>query len=148
MSCVAKNKPVIMKINSTKVKVNGIIADWTTYWMETDNESEAYYLSSVLNSPVIDEKIKPMQAKGAFGERHIVKKPLELPIPKFDPSNPIHKRLAQIGKECHQKVQKILPALIAKYRSIGKIRSEIKRHLAKELQEIDQLTKQILGISN
>ena len=148
VSCVVENKPITMKINSVKVKVNGVIADWKTYWMETNNEDEAYYLSAIMNSPIIDELIKPMQSKGAFGQRDIVKKPLELPIPKFDPDNPIHKRLAQIGKECHQKVQKILPALTAKYRSIGKIRSEIRRHLAKELQEIDQLTKQILGISN
>jgi len=148
VSCEVENRPIIIKIDSSRVKVSGIIADTKTYWMETDDENEAYYLSSVLNSPIIDELIKPMQSRGTFGERDIHKKPLELPIPKFDPDDPIHKRLAQIGKECHQKVQKILPALTAKYRSIGKIRSEIKRHLAKELQEIDQLTKQILGISN
>lgn len=146
VSCVIRNNPVIMKINSIKIKVNGVIADWTTFWMETDNEDEAYYLSSILNSPVIDEKIKPMQAKGAFGERHIVKKPLELPIPKFDPSNPIHQRLLKLGKECHQKIEKILPALTSKYESIGRIRSEIKKYLAKELQEIDRLTRQILGL--
>ena len=120
VSCVVENKPVTVKIDSVKVKANGIIADWTTYWMETDNESEAYYLSSILNSSVIDEKIKPMQAKGAFGERHIVKKPLEFPIPKFDPNNLVHKRLSELGQECHQKVEKILPALVNKYKSIRK----------------------------
>ena len=69
---------------------------------------------------------------------------MELPFPKFDPDDPIHKRLAQIGKECHQKVQKILPALTVKYRSIGKIRSEVRKHLERELEEIDELVRKIL----
>lgn len=80
----------------------------------------------------------------------MVKKPLELPIPKFDPSDPIHKRLSQLGKEGREKVAKILPALMSKYKyksiSIGKIRAEVKRYLRNELQEIAQLTKQILKI--
>ncbi|MDW7985795.1 MAG: N-6 DNA methylase [Nitrososphaerota archaeon] len=147
VSCVVENKPIVLKIDGIKVKVNGTIADWTTYWMETDDEAEAYYLSAILNSPIVDEMIKPMQARGAFGERHIVKKPLELPIPRFDPSNHIHQRLSQIGRECHEKVAKILPALTSKYKSIGKIRAEIKKHLSNELQEIDQLVKQIIKIT-
>ncbi|MEM4467103.1 MAG: N-6 DNA methylase [Nitrososphaerota archaeon] len=146
VSCIVENKPMILKVDGVKIKIKGIIADWTTYWMETENEAEAHYLSAILNSPLIDELIKPMQARGAFGERHIVKKPLELPIPRFDPSNNVHQRLSQLGKECHEKVAKILPALTSKYKSIGKIRAEIKKYLRNELQEIDRLTKQILKI--
>ncbi len=142
VSCVVENKPI--GIAGTKINVNGVIADWKTYWMETDDENEAYYISAVLNSATVDKAIKPMQSKGAFGERDIVKKPLELPIPRFNPNNPIHTRLAQISKECHEKVQQILPALTNKYKSIGKIRSEIKKHLRNELREIDELAKQIL----
>jgi hypothetical protein len=142
VSCVVKNQPITLE--GTKISVKGIIADWTTYWMATDDEDEAYYISSVLNASIVDAKIKPMQAKGSFGERHIVKKPLELPIPKFDPKNKTHTRLAELGKECHRKVQQILPALTTKYKSVGKIRSEIKKHLKEELREINELTKHIL----
>jgi len=146
VSCVLENKPVRLKIDGGGIKVKGIIADWTTYWMETDDEDEAHYVAAILNSPIIDEKIKPMQAKGAFGERHIVKKPLEFPIPRFDPNNPLHQRLTQLSKECHEKVRNILPGLTDKYKSIGKIRSEIKmNYLKKELEEINELTKQVLG---
>lgn len=146
VSCVVENGPITLKIDGVRVKVNGVIADWKTYWMETDDEAEAYYLSAILNSPTVDEMIKPMQSRGAFGERDIVKKPLEFPIPKFDPSNQIHQRLSQLGKECHEKVAKILPALTGKYKSVGRIRAEIKKYLEKELREIDRLTRQILMI--
>jgi hypothetical protein len=80
-------------------------------------------------------------------KRDIVKKPLEFPIPRFDPSNSLHQRLSQLSRECHEKVRRILPALLDKYRSIGKIRSEIKNHLRKEIEEINELTKQVLGIT-
>lgn len=146
VSCVVENMPVILRIDGAKIYVKGVIADWTTYWMETDNEDEAHYIAAILNSPIIDEKIKPMQAKGAFGERHIVKKPLEFPIPRFDPSNPIHKRLSQLSRECHEKVRRTLPAFLARYKSIGKIRLEIKNQLRKELEEINELTKRLLKI--
>ncbi|MCS7133090.1 MAG: hypothetical protein NZ918_05185, partial [Aigarchaeota archaeon] len=146
VSCVVENGPITLKIDGVRVKVNGVIADCKTYWMETDDVAEAYYLSAILNSPTVDEMIKPMQSRGAFGERDIHKKPLEFPIPKFDPSNQIHQRLSQLGKECHEKVAKILPALTSKYRSVGRIRAEIKKYLEKELREIDRLTKQILMI--
>jgi hypothetical protein len=122
----------------------GVIADAKTYWMETDNHNEAYFVAAVLNSNLIDKLIKPMQSRGSFGERDIHKKPLELPIPEFDPKNKTHTRLAEIGKECHRKVQQILPALTTKYKSVGKIRSEIKKHLKEELREINELTKHIL----
>ncbi|MEM4021032.1 MAG: hypothetical protein QXI18_01465, partial [Nitrososphaerota archaeon] len=146
VSCIVENKPIALKVGGAKIRINGIVADWKTYWMETDDEAEAYYLSAILNSPLVDGIIKPMQSRGAFGERDIVKKPLELPIPRFDPGNHIHQRLSQLGKECHEKVAKILPALTSKYKSIGKIRAEIKKYLRNELQEIDRLTKQILKI--
>jgi hypothetical protein len=48
--------------------------------------------------------------------------------------------MAKMRKGYHQKVEKILPALQHKYCSIGRIRAEIKRHLQKELKEIDKLT--------
>ena len=142
VSCAVENKPI--GVSGTKINVKGVVADAKTYWMETDDENEAYYISAILNSAIIDKTIKPMQSRGAFGERDIHKKPLELPIPRFNPNNKTHMRLAQISKECHEKVRKILPALTEKYKSIGKIRSEIKKHLEKELKTIDEITKQIL----
>jgi hypothetical protein len=84
-----------------------------------------------------------MQAKGSFGERHIVKKPLEFPIPLYDPGNPIHRKLADLSKQCHKKVTDVLPTLTQKYDSIGKIRNQIKKILEKEVQQIDMLVKQL-----
>ena len=144
VSCVAKNEHKTLKVNGASIRLNGLIADCTTFWYETDDEDEAHYMSAVLNAPRLDAAIKPMQAKGAFGERHIHKKPLEFPIPLYDPDNPTHGKLVELSKECHRKVDVILPVLAQKYGSVGKIRSEIKKGLRNEIERIDDLTKQLL----
>jgi len=144
VSCVVENRPIELSYLQAKIKVKGVIADWTTYWFETDNEDEAYYLCACLNSPIIDEQIKPMQAKGAFGERHIVKKPLEFPIPKFDVKNASHKELSKLGRTCSERVERAIPALAGKYSSVGIIRREIKNLLKDELEQMDKLVRKIL----
>jgi hypothetical protein len=109
----------------------------------TSKKAEAYYLCSILNSPTIDELLKPMQARGLFGPRHIHKKVWELPIPEFDPSNKNHLELAKLGEECTKKVSKLLSRGIPK-KSIGNLRKMIKAELADEIKEIDGIVKGIL----
>jgi hypothetical protein len=145
VSCVSANEPSVIRIDNSKVRLNGLIADWKTFWFETDNKDEAHYLSAILNSPRLDEAIKPMQSRGAFGARDIVKKPLEFPIPLYDPGNPTHRKLSELSMQCHGKVATVLPALAQRYDSVGKIRSEIKKELRDEIKQIDLLAKQVLG---
>ncbi|MEM4303330.1 MAG: hypothetical protein QXQ70_05470, partial [Candidatus Caldarchaeum sp.] len=145
VSCVAENMPRTIRINGARIRLSGLVADWKTFWYETDDENEAHYISAILNSPCIDEAIKPMQSKGAFGERDIVKKPLEFPISLYNPDDPAHRKLAELSKTCHKKVAQILPALAQRYKSIGKIRQQIKKQLKNEITEIDTLVKQLLN---
>jgi hypothetical protein len=103
------------------------------------------YLAAILNAPLIDRLIKPMQARGLWGPRHICKKVLELPIPRFDPSKEAHLKLAELGRACTQKVADWLGAGgPGKVRSIGKLRSMVREMLAEELGEIDELVEPML----
>ena len=144
VSCVTHDQPAMIRYGFSQVKVRGIVADHTTYWFETEDHDEAYYLCSIFNSRVLDEQIKPMQAKGAFGERDIHKKPLEFPIPRFNRKNETHNQLAKLAKTCEEKVMKVLPGLSNKYDSIGVIRREIKNLLKDELEQIDKIVRKIL----
>jgi len=114
------------------------------YYFDTDNKVEAYYLAAILNSPTIDELLKPMQSRGLWGPRDIHKKVLEIPIPQYNPSDENHTALTQLGEQCTQKVEQLLPQH-AKSRSIGHTRRLIKAELKEELEEIDEITKRILG---
>jgi len=143
-SCVAMNEPREITADGASVKSNGVIAGHTTYYWDTDNEDEAYYVVGFLNAPIIDRLIKPMQSRGDFGERHIVKKVLELPIPRYKPNSKAHKHLSELSKVCGLKAEALLPALAKKYRSIGKIRQVIKQEIEDEMAQIDKLAKTIL----
>jgi hypothetical protein len=131
-------------IEGRRPKLSGLVVDVALFFYQTNNEEEAHYLVATLNSPYLDELIKPLQSTGQFGPRNIHKKPLEFPIPLYDAGNPAHRKLAELSKVCHRKVATVLPALAQKYHSVGKIRSEIKKELRDEIEQIDKLTKQLL----
>lgn len=144
-SCVIKpNEKYTIKVNGSMFSASGFFAESTTYFYDTDSEKEAYYLCSVLNSKKVDSLIKPLQARGDFGERHIHKIPLTFPIPQYDPKNESHKELSRLGYECHEKVGKIIASLSLK--SIGKIRSVLRDELSSEYDEIDRNTQAILKL--
>jgi hypothetical protein len=65
-----------------------------------------------------------------------------LPIPKFDPSNPVHRRLAELSKTCHEKASKIR---LTK-RGVAARRKEVRDALKAEIAEINKLVSQLLGI--
>jgi len=133
--------------------VQGFVADTTTYWLETDDEDEAHYLCAVLNSSCVDDFIKPFQTKGAFGaqkgkgERHIHRRPFEvLPIPRFDPKDKQHLRLAKLSKDCHCKVKAMVANADEKWLSqpIGRLRQQVREMLKNELLQINCLVCCIL----
>ena len=89
----------------------------------------------------MDEKIKPYQARGQWGARHIHRRPFEVvPIPKFNAEDERHQKLAEISKECHQKVAQ----LILEGKSIGFLRNKVREHLRDELEKIDKLVREIV----
>jgi hypothetical protein len=137
-----------------KLPVQGFLADTKTYWLETKDEGEAHYLSAFLNAACVDDFIKPFQPKGAFGaptgkgQRDIHRRPFEvLPIPEFDPNDQRHKRLAELSKQCHQKVAQFVTQADEKTLSqpIGRLRQQVRQVLTQELDEIDGLCRSLLG---
>jgi type I restriction-modification system DNA methylase subunit len=144
VASVAQNGARSIKVDGSVVNLSGLIADAKTYFYDTSNEDEAFFIASILNAPIIDKLIKPMQSRGLWGERDIHKKVLELPIPRYNPKDELHTQLVAISKECHKKVKEIIPALEQKYTSIGKIRAEVKEAIEHEISEIDRIVRQLL----
>jgi len=142
-ACVVENKPISFEVEGQTIKAEDFVVDYVTYSFDTDNKDEAYYLATVLNSPIVDELLKPMQSRGLWGPRHICKKVLEIPVPQYNPSDENHRALSQLGEQCTQKVGQLLPQH-AKSRSIGHTRRLIKAQLKQELEEIDKLVKILL----
>lgn len=113
------------------------IADVKTWIFETEDEGEAFYLCSILNSPILNELIKPLQPQGLGGGRAIHRRPLQFPIPKYNSENIKHSTLSNIGKIAHEKIKKIVN------NDIIKSRKESRNILKTELNEINIICKSI-----
>jgi hypothetical protein len=77
-----------------------IIPTDTTSLFATDNKSEAHYLCAIINSKSVRDFIKSFSSAGrGFGTPSVME---HVGIPKFDPKNPLHQKLSEISKQCHQ----------------------------------------------
>jgi hypothetical protein len=92
--------------------------------------------------------MKDFQAMGLFGPRTVHKKILDIYFPKYDEKNYLHKLLSDLGKQCHDKVEKFLksqslPQNLSMH-ALGRLRLEIKKHLENEMRQIDELVEKIM----
>jgi len=145
-ACLVEDKPISIEANGQRIEIQGFVVDYKSYYYDTNDRREAYYLVAILNSPTLDELLKPMQSRGLWGPRDICKKVLEIPIPQYNSSDENHQALSQLGEQCTQKVEQLLPQL-PKSRSIGHTRRLVKAQLKAELKRIDEIVKQTLGSS-
>jgi len=109
---------------------------------QTKDGDEAHYLCAFLNSKYVDQAIKPYQTRGAWGARHIQRRPFEVVyIPRFDAKDSTHQKLAELSRACHEKVA----SFSIKGKAIGRLRGQVRQSLEPELEEIDRLVKQVLS---
>ncbi len=72
----------------------------TTSFFATNNEPETHYLCAIINSKPVRDFIKSFSSAGrGFGTPSVME---HVSIPKFDPKNPLHLKLSEISKQCHQ----------------------------------------------
>jgi hypothetical protein len=124
------------------------LVDHKAYVYYTEDEGEAYYLTSILNSAAPNEMMKDFQSKGLFGARDVHKKILDVYFPKYDTASKMHNHLTALSKACHSKAAQYIkdnpPQQALSAIHLGRLRVVIKKHLAKEMQEIDELVKKII----
>lgn len=153
------NAPYLVLYNSSAKDANSVVVkreeidleffvESVCYVFYTANINESFYLTAIFNSAAPNERMKDFQSKGLFGARHVHKKILDIYFPRYDESNETHRQLAELGKTAHQKAKEYLeknpPQKELSATRLGRLRMEIKRHLSKEMREIDKLVKTIL----
>jgi hypothetical protein len=126
------------------VPISGFVADTVTYFYYPASLNEAHYLVGVLNSEVVNRAIKPYQTQGLWGERDIARRPFEVcPIPRFDPANPLHRRIAAVAQEAERALKRHLPNIKGPAaHSRGAARDLVKP----QLDQLDFLVQQLLSI--
>jgi len=111
-----------------------VIPDASLMLVPIENEDEAYYVCSILNSSIF------LLAIAAYTyeirqETHITH---YLKVLNFDPNNPIHQKLSELSKKAHEIAKEIYE----------RKREELKPELEKIENEIDQLVAQLYGITD
>ena len=71
---------------------------------------EAHYLLAIINSDVLSNRVAPFMSKGQFGARDLQKQLWKLPIPPFNPANPLHAEVSEAGKAAMRSVEEWLEA--------------------------------------
>ena len=74
------------------------VIDYKLFWMICKHYSEANYLLAIINSDPLHQAVQPFMSKGQFGARDLQKHLWKLPIPEFDPANPLHVVISEAGQ--------------------------------------------------
>ena len=74
------------------------LIDHKLFWITCKDTSEAHYLLAIINSDALYESVASLMPKGQFGARDLQKHLWKLPIPEFDPGEPLHAALSNAGQ--------------------------------------------------
>lgn len=120
------------------------VIDHMLYWAPVDTEEEGHYLASILNAEATRARVEHMQSRGEQGARHFDKVFFTLPIPRFDPSNELHLRIVQAGRDAEVAAGSILVAASAPFVTV---RTTIREALRADgvSDRVDALVNELLG---
>ena len=80
------------------IQGNESLVDYTLFWIACSDIQEANYLLAVINSQALYGTVASLMPKGQFGARHLEKHLWKLPIPEFDPDEPLHIDISEAGR--------------------------------------------------
>jgi hypothetical protein len=95
---------------------------------------EARYLTAILNSSALTMAVRPMQARGEHNPRDFDKYVFQFPIPRYDPADAAHARLAVLAERA---------AHVAAATTLPDVRFERQRKYLRDALERDGITEDI-----
>lgn len=114
--------------------IGGVIPNEKLMLIPFSTEDEAHYVSSVLNSSIIQLFVASYVIETAIST-HITER---IRIPKFDQNNPLHLKLSNLSKKAHTLAKQIYE----------EERSDLKGSLQQIEEEIDKMVSELYGITN
>ena len=132
---------------SMVVRDQSVVIDHKLYWASARNESEASYLTAILNSETTRSRIEQYQSRGQFGARDFDKVIWNLPIPLFNLKDPLHVNLAKAGARAEKKA---LGIVLVEGEKFQRARKRIRDGLIEDgiAGEIDALVEKLLDTAS
>lgn len=119
------------------------VIDHKLYWMAPSDDREARYLAAILNSEFSRSKVEAYQSRGQWGARDFDKVMFNLPIPRFDANEPLHRALARAAERAEVIAAAVeLPEGVRFQRARALVRAALAE--AGVAQEIDTLVARLL----
>ena len=126
-----------------RLSIKGFVAENVTYRYYAESEDEANYLVGILNTPFVNEAIKPLQPQGLMGERDIHRRPFEAcDIPLFDPRNKLHLQIAKISADARAELIPIVPKM---QMPVAPARAAARELVAGKLNRLNELAAKLLN---
>ena len=82
------------RLSACWLKDNDVVIDTSIYWSAAYSLDEACYVSAILNSAIVLDRVKDLQPVGQRDPRHFDNLVWTLPIPEFDAAEALHIDLA------------------------------------------------------
>lgn len=82
------------RLSAARISPNSALVYHGAYWATVTSEEEAGYLLALLNSAAVLAKVTDLQPHGQRDRRHFDNLVWTLPIPDYDPEDPLHRDLA------------------------------------------------------
>ena len=134
-----------MHVSAALVTDSAVVIEHAVYWAAVSTAGEGHYLVGILNTPSLTELVRPLMSYGK-DERHIDKAVWKLPIPTYDPADPVHTEISQLSRDLVTEIGQMT------FRSSNfvTIRREIRKHLTTGLagQRLDSLVSALLGVDD
>ncbi len=129
------------------------VIDHTAYWVQVGSETEAHYISAVINSDTLEAAVAPLMSKGQFGARDMHKHLWRLPIPEYDDTDPLHVELAEAGEAAAIGAKALWDGVRVEREGKGQstsvtvARREIRKWLSEsaEGRRVEELVSRLLG---
>ncbi|MGH6873074.1 MAG: N-6 DNA methylase, partial [Rhizomicrobium sp.] len=119
------------------------IIEHAVYWAPVATKDEGYYLVGILNSETSRSRAAQYQSRGQWGARHFDKVMFNLPIPRFDADNKLHRDLAEAAARAEVIAAKVtLPDAVKFQRARKLVRDALTE--AKIAPRIDTLVAKLL----
>lgn len=130
-----------------------MVIDYKLFWIKCSSWQEANYLTALINSTTLENRLKPLMSKGQFGARDVQKHLWRLPIPEFDPDESLHLEIAEAGADAALGAESVWREIEVERRAAGKsvsvtiARREIRAWLAEsaEGKRVEALVERLLS---
>ncbi len=140
---------VINQINDRRLGQKNIVPNEKIIFVPADNESEAHYMASILNSSITQLVVMSYTIETQIST-HVLK---HVYVPYFNPKDPLHLKLSNLSKKAHDLTKQIRENRKEELTSdLGSVEDEIDKTVAdlygitgEELKEIKETLKILRG---